>query len=103
MLAHSQPGVGDGAGELLIAQARQHQIPRAFLGGCAAGAGFEVLAEVVDAQDKAPELLCDRLQHVHDGLADRIVVFIAGPAIACTGGNGIDAYQPQRQPEFFLE
>ena len=58
---------------------------------------------MVDAQDEAPQLLCDRLQHVHDSLADRIVVFIAGPTIACTGGNGIDPYQPQRETEFCLQ
>jgi hypothetical protein len=57
---------------------------------------------VIDAQDEAAELLCDRPQHVHDSLADRIVVFIARPGIACTGGNGVDADQPQRQPEFLL-
>ena len=41
--------------------------PELSLEDAPAGAGFEVLAEVVDAQDEAPELLCDRLQHVHDG------------------------------------
>jgi hypothetical protein len=73
-----------------------------FLAGCATGAGFQALAEVIDAQDEAAEFLCDRLQYVHDRLSDGIVVFIAGPAVARTGGNGINPYQPQRQPELLL-
>jgi hypothetical protein len=58
---------------------------------------------VVDAQDEAPQPLCDRPEHVHDGLADRIVVLIAGPAVACTGCDGIDPYQPERELKFCLQ
>src|SRR5271166_6382810 len=102
MLTNCQPGVGDAAAELLIPQAGQDNISRTLLRGCPAGAGFQVLAKVIDAQDEALHLLCDRLQHVHDGLADRIVVLVAGPAITRTGNNSVDRYQPKRQPELRL-
>ena len=49
---------------------------------------------------KHPSSLVRPRSAVHDSLADRIVVFIADPAKACTGGNGIDPYQPQRETEF---
>src|SRR6516225_832920 len=53
VLTDRQPGIGDAAAQLLIPQARQHHVSGRFLAGSAAGAGFEGLAKVIDAQDEA--------------------------------------------------
>ena len=59
VLADRQPRVGDAAAELLIAEAGQHDVAAALLGVGAAGAGQQILAEVIDAQHEA----ADRMRH----------------------------------------
>ena len=55
VLADGQPGVGDAAAQLLIAQTGQHQVAAALLGIRAARTGQQILAEVIDAQHEAAD------------------------------------------------
>ena len=75
---------------VLVAEAGQHQIAGVLLAPGAAGAGFLVLAEMVDAQHEAAERLCDRLQHVHHGLAGCRVVLVACLRVAGAGRDRVD-------------
>ena len=54
---------------------------------------------MINAQNETAELLRNRLEHVHDGLSDGIVVLVAGPAVTRTSGDRVDHDQPERQPK----
>ena len=77
--------------------------PAALLAGGTTGAGLEVFAEVINAQHKTSDRLCNRLEDVHHRLAGGGIILIAGPSIAGTGRDRVDDDQAQRQPEFFLQ
>src|SRR5262245_58008118 len=86
-----------------MSEADQDAIGRTLLCCSSAGAGFYVLAEVINAHHEAADLLCDRLQHIHQRLPDSVVVLLTAAAVAGASCQRVDQDQTQRQAKITHE
>ena len=67
------------------------------------GSSADVFAIVIDSDYEAIQRFSDRLEHVHEVLADAVVVLGPRLGVAGAGGNGVDEDQAERHPEFLLQ